>query len=196
MAGADGDMKVRTLPLRHQMHRALAPSGVDFERAGCHVSDGDLGINFWPGDGGIVVGLEGPEAGNLACLGPDAVSCTTTASFREATSRLARRIPGSVAPSRKSGWSGLFDVTGDWAPIYDRSCVDGFYQATGTSGNQFKAAPFVGRMMVELVMACEAGRDHDARPTVVRGPFTGRAVDMARFSRLRDPGTEVTNLNG
>jgi sarcosine oxidase, subunit beta len=33
--------------------------------------------------------------------------------------------------------------------------VDGFYMAIGTSGNQFKNAAAVGRLMAELIEACE-----------------------------------------
>ena len=41
----------------------------------------------------------------------------------------------------------LYDVSDDWLPIYDRSAIDCFYMACGTSGNQFKNAPVVGELM-------------------------------------------------
>lgn len=36
------------------------------------------------------------------------------------------------------------EVSDDWMPIYDKSDLAGFYQAIGTSGNQFKTAPMAG----------------------------------------------------
>ena len=30
----------------------------------------------------------------------------------------------------------MYDVSDDWIPIYDRTDLDGFYVAIGTSGNQ------------------------------------------------------------
>ena len=41
--------------------------------------------------------------------------------------------------------------------------------AVGTSGNQFKNAPLAGRLMAELILACETGRDHDRDPLKVTG---------------------------
>jgi len=38
-----------------------------------------------------------------------------------------------------------------WIPIYDKSDLPGFYLAIGTSGNQYKNAPEVGKMMAELI---------------------------------------------
>ena len=79
----------------------------------------------------------------------------------------------------------LYDVSDDWIPIYDRSSLPGFYMAVGTSGNQFKNAPLAGVLMAELIGACEAGRDHDRDPVTVTGHYTGCAIDLGFFSRLR-----------
>jgi len=81
----------------------------------------------------------------------------------------------------------LYDVTPDWVPIYDRSSLPGFFMAVGTSGNQFKNAPIIGRIMLALVEADEAGRDHDADPVQVPLPHTGRSLDLGAFSRNRPP---------
>ena len=196
MARVTSDMRVRTRPLRHQMHRVWAPPGVDFEQGGCHVSDGDLGINFWPENGKIAVGLEAADAGNLAEVHPDAPSVTTADCFREATNRLVLRVPGAVVTPRRSGWSGLFDVSDDWVAVYDRSCLDGFYLAIGSSGNQFKAAPFVGHLLVELILACESGLDTTRDDSVVSGPRTGETVYLSHYSRLRRTGRGLASLNG
>ncbi len=55
--------------------------------------------------------------------------------------RLAKRLPSFGIPHRTVGLAALYDASDDWQPIYDRSCVDGWYMACGTSGNQFKNAP-------------------------------------------------------
>ena len=87
--------------------------------------------------------------------------------------RLARRLPGLQVPSQKSGVVSAYDCTDDWIPIYDRTSLDGYYVAIGTSGHQFKAAPFVGVAMAALVDAVEAGHDHDDDPSLSRA--SGRA---------------------
>ena len=38
-------------------------------------------------------------------------------------------------PSEKRGVVDLYDVSDDWIPIYDRTDLDGFYVAIGSSGN-------------------------------------------------------------
>ena len=80
----------------------------------------------------------------------------------------------------------LYDVTDDWIPIYDKSDLDGFYMAVGTSGNQFKNAPVAGAMMCELVEACEAGRNHDSDPVQFHMKHVDRNVDVGFYSRRRE----------
>ena len=74
----------------------------------------------------------------------------------------APATPMLGVPNSLRGVVDLYDVTEDWAPIYDKTVLPGFYVAIGTSGNQFKNAPVVGKMMTKLIQECEAGRDHDA----------------------------------
>ena len=63
--------------------------------------------------------------------------------------------------------------------ILDKSDLKGFYMAVGTSGNQYKNAPVVGRMMAELIDACEKGLDHDKEPFQFTMKYTGRKLDRA-----------------
>jgi sarcosine oxidase subunit beta len=44
----------------------------------------------------------------------------------------------------------------------------------------------VGRLMAELIVACESGQDHDMEPVSVRGPFTGRDLNLGFYSRNRE----------
>ena len=54
------------------------------------------------------------------------------------------RIPTLRIPHRPVGIVGIYDVADDWIPVYDRTDLDGFYVALGTSGNQFKNAAIAG----------------------------------------------------
>jgi sarcosine oxidase, subunit beta len=80
---------------------------------------------------------------------------------------------------------GVYDVSDDWIPIYDRTDLDGFYLAIGTSGNQFKNAPAAAHAMAELIVRVEQGQDHDSDPVRVRGRYTGAEIDLGFFSRNR-----------
>jgi sarcosine oxidase subunit beta len=57
----------------------------------------------------------------------------------------------------------------------------GFYLAIGTSGNQFKNAPVVGRLMAELTGSCENGYDHDREPVKLTGPYTGHVLNAGFY---------------
>ena len=89
-------------------------------------------------------------------------------------------------PHEKKGIVDLYDVSDDWIPIYDRTDLDGFYVAIGTSGNQYKNAGSAGQLMAELIVAVETGHDHDADPLVVPGRYTGVPLDIGFFSRNRE----------
>ena len=99
---------------------------------------------------------------------------------------VAQRLLGLRIPSRTRGVVALYDVTDDWMPIYDRSDLDGFYMAVGTSGNQFKNAPVAGKMMAALVEACEAGQDHDRDPVTFHLEHLEMDISLGAFSRNRE----------
>ena len=99
--------------------------------------------------------------------------------------RLARRIPTLRIPTVTRGLAGLYDVSTDSQPIYDRSDLPGFYMAIGTNGNQFKVAPVVGRAMAELIVACENGHDHDNAPLGVPAATSDVIIDLGAYSRRR-----------
>jgi sarcosine oxidase subunit beta len=200
MAGVEDGMRVKTRALRHEVHHVRAPDAVDFERDGIHVSDGDTGIYFRPETGNhILVGSEDPDCDPKVWVDdPDLFERSTTQAQWEAqVYRLARRLRGLGVPNVRRGVVDLYDVSDDWIPIYDRSDVDGFYMAVGTSGNQFKNAAPVGRLMAELIEGCEAGHDHDARSLHVRARFTGQDLDLGFYSRLREINpTSSFSVNG
>ncbi|MEV7028138.1 FAD-dependent oxidoreductase, partial [Kitasatospora sp. NPDC093558] len=117
---------------------------------------------------------------------PDTADPRPTARrFRTQVTRAARRFPAIGVPNRPLGVAGVYDVADDWTPIYDRTALDGYYVAMGTSGNQFKNAPLVGRYLAALIDLVEAGHDHDGDPVRYRCEHTGNLVDLGSFSRRR-----------
>jgi sarcosine oxidase subunit beta len=189
MAGALEDMKITTRALRHEVHHVPSPPGFDFEAQGCMVSDDGLGIYYRPAPGNhILVGSEDPDCDPREWVeDPDAYDRgVTEAQYEAQVFRLARRIPELKIPTARQGVVDLYDVSDDWIPIYDRSCVDGYYMAIGTSGNQFKNAPVAGELMAELIDKVENGHDHDADPVTITGRYTGHEMSGGFYSRLRE----------
>ena len=189
MAGvADEFVTISTRPLRQEVHVVPAPEDFRLGSGGTVVNDGDLGTYFrpHPGDTITIGGLE-PECDPLDwIIDPDDADPGQTASVSETqVTRAARRFPELRIPNRPKGIAGVYDVASDWTPIYDRTDLDGYYVAIGTSGNQFKNAPVAGRMMAALVTAVENGHDHDADPVTFTGAHTGHRINLATFSRKR-----------
>ena len=184
MAGVGGDFTIGVRPMRQEVSHVLAPEG----GIGPVVADMDLGTYF-RGEvgGGLLVGGTEPECDPLPWLDdPDAANPNPTmAAFEAQVTRAARRLPGLAVPNRARGVVGVYDVADDWTPIYDRTDLPGFYVAIGTSGNQFKNAPVVGRLMATLIDRVEAGADHDAEPVRHQGIHTGQWIDLGAFSRRR-----------
>ncbi|MFP5488859.1 MAG: FAD-dependent oxidoreductase, partial [Acidimicrobiia bacterium] len=110
--------------------------------------------------------------------------------------RFARRVPEFGVPTAPVGLAALYDVTDDWVPVYDRSSLDGFFMACGTSGNQFKNAPMVGTVMHSIVEHTLAGGDQDGDPVQVTGPYTGAPIDTGAFSRRRRPAVTSRTVLG
>jgi glycine/D-amino acid oxidase-like deaminating enzyme len=175
--------------MRQEVHQVPAPPGFNSQdRLGPVVADLDLGIYVRgaPGDAILVGGTE-PECEPLQWLDDpdDAYPYPTTAVYEAQLTRAARRFPDLTIPGRPRGIAGVYDVASDWTPIYDRTSLDGFYVAMGTSGNQFKNAPLAGRFMAAIVGATEDGHDHDSEPLRYVGEYTGAVINLAAFSRKR-----------
>jgi sarcosine oxidase, subunit beta len=181
LAGADVDFVVSSRPLRQEVHHLPAYSP---EVA---VADPDLGVYIRPDGGGLLVGGMEPECDPLEWLdSPDEADPRPTRAVYEAQAwRTARRFPDVTVPNRPAGIVGVYDASSDWAPIYDRTALPGYYVAMGTSGNQFKNAPVVGQLMAHLVGAVEAGHDHDGDPLTFPCRRTGNELDLGTWSRLR-----------
>jgi glycine/D-amino acid oxidase-like deaminating enzyme len=187
LAGVEDDFAVSTRPMRQEVHQVAAPEAYADEAA-VALADLDLGTYLRPaGPEQMLVGGLEPECDPLEWLDdPDQVDPHPTVErFRAQVTRAARRMPGLGVPNRPSGVVGVYDVADDWTPIYDRTRAPGYFVAIGTSGNQFKNAPLVGRLMATLVAEVRAGRDHDHDPVRLTLPRTGHTIDLGTFSRRR-----------
>jgi sarcosine oxidase subunit beta len=175
--------------LRHEVHFVPSPATFSYEKEGLVVGDGDLG------------GYHRPETGNMILVGSEDPACdqrewiddpddynrdVTQAQYQAQTYRLAKRIPDLQIPNSPKGIADLYDVSDDWIPIYDKSDLPGFYLAIGTSGNQYKNGPAIGRLMAALVKACENGHDHDNNPLQVPLRHIDFRLNMGIFSRNRE----------
>ncbi len=189
LAGVLDDFRVTTRPLRQEVHQVVPAPDNFLMRAGAPVTfDGDLGTYFRPEAGAsILVGGMEPACDPLHWLDdPDDTDISVTVEGYDAnTVRLARRMPELTLPNRPKGVVGVYDTSTDWIPIYDRTSLDGFYVAIGTSGNQFKNAPVIGQLLVHLIGATESGQDHDHEPVTWRAPYTVHDINLGHYSRLR-----------
>jgi sarcosine oxidase subunit beta len=188
MAGVLDDFSTSTKATEQEVISVPAPEGFSLDDGGTGVHDPDFGTYFRPHPGGtIIVGsFEAPCDPLILVDDADDIRPSPSAENWEVQSlRLARRLPGLQVPSQKSGVVSAYDITDDWIPIYDKTSLGGYYVAIGTSGHQFKAAPFVGVAMAELVGAVEGGHDHDEDPLVIRGEYTGVDLEVGFFSRRR-----------
>jgi glycine/D-amino acid oxidase-like deaminating enzyme len=102
--------------------------------------------------------------------------------YEAQATRAARRFPELGVPGKSVGIAGVYDVTADWTPIYDRTERDGFFVAIGTSGNQFKNAPVVGRIMSAVIRGEQT----------VTGTHTGLEIGLSSFARDRERNADST----
>jgi sarcosine oxidase, subunit beta len=193
LAGVGDDFTVAVRPMRQEVHAVAADATLTDTLP--VVADLDLGTYFrrMPGHAVLVGGAE-PECDPLQWLddADDADPHPTAAIFQAQVTRAARRLPALTVPPAARGLAGVYDVADDWTPIYDRTSMHGYYVAMGTSGNQFKNAPTVGRLMHRLVDAVEGGHDHDADAVSFTGTHTGLTIDLGAFSRRRQINAEST----
>jgi sarcosine oxidase subunit beta len=186
MAGALDDMTIQTRALKQEVVHLAAPGDYDFEALGMVVSDNDIGCYCRPEVGNhILVGSEDPPCDPREFVDPEAWSQEFTEQGVTQAQRYGQRVPRIGIPPRLKGAVDLYDASDDWIPVYDKSRIPGFYMAIGTSGNQFKNAPVVGKMMAALVHYCEQGNDHDVAPMAFHLTHIDRTVDVGFYSRKR-----------
>ena len=187
MAGAGSDFTMELKPLRAEVHQISTPKDI---LPGPIMGDLDLGTYVRSGPGGItLVGGTEPECDELEWVEADKVDevnmTRTVEVFESQTYRFARRFPAAQIPSTPVGVVGVYDVSSDWTPIYDKTDVPGFYVAIGTSGNQFKNAPGAGLIMAHLITQVEKGADHDSAPVAYQCTKSKSVINLGTFSRKR-----------
>lgn len=201
LAGVGSDHGVTLTPLRQEVHTLPAESTV-IRSDGTPIPallDAGIGTYMRAEVGGqLLIGGSEPECDELEWVeDPDTVSMSVRPEqFETQALRAAKRFNDITIPNRARGVVGVYDASADWTPIYDRSEADGFYQAIGTSGNQFKNAPMVGEAMAELIDAVERGHDHDRDPVRIALQHTGGELNLGTFSRLRSPAGTSGNVMG
>lgn len=188
IAGVLDDFETSTRPLEQEVVSLPAPDGFRQGTGGVCVTDADFGTYFRPhGQETVIVGGMEPPCDRLIWLDrPEQARRTIShQTWETQTLRLARRVPDVRIPHQPRGVVGVYDVTDDWIPIYDKTSLPGYYVAIGTSGHGFKQAPVVGELMARLVRAVEQGHDHDQQSVRVRLQHSGQTVDLGHFSRRR-----------
>ena len=190
MACVEEKNRIKTKALRHEVAYVPSPEGFDFEHNGFQVGDGDNGIYLRPELGNsILVGSEDPECDpKIWVEDPDHFHRQVTdLQWNAQVYRCARRIPTLPIPNQKRGLVDLYDVSDDWIPIYDKSDLDGFYMAIGTSGNQYKNGPVAGMIMAELINKVENHNlNHDITPLQFKLPKIGIHINAGFYSRNRE----------
>lgn len=191
MAGVLNEMTISTRALKQEVAHVPAPEGFDFYNDGLVVSDSDIGCYVRPEQGNhILIGSEDPDCDPKEFVDPASYERNFTDQWTVQVHRYAQRVPTLGIPSKIQGVVDLYDVTEDWIPIYDASSLAGYYMAIGTSGNQYKNAPPVGKMVASLIEYCESGGNHDAEPHQFTLPYIGQEIDVRFYSRKREINSE------
>lgn len=186
MIGAEVDMNISTRALKVEVAHVPSPENFDYENNAFVISDSDIGCYSRPELGNhILVGSEDPECDERIFVDPDDWDDNFTEQWKTQVYRQAQRYPGLPVSSPLRGVVSLYDVSDDWIPIYDRSCLPGFYMACGTSGNQYKNGPIAGKLIAQLIEYCEAGNNHDHNPLQFHLENINYDLSTRTMSRLR-----------
>jgi sarcosine oxidase subunit beta len=187
LAGVGGNTTITTRPVRQEVASIAAPAGFDFENKAPFCIDDDIGSYSRPESGNhMLVGTVQPACDEIDWVDDaDDYNASITDQILTQVMRQAQRYPDLQIPSSINGLVALYDVSDDWNPIYDKSDLPGYYMAIGTSGNQFKNAPLVGKIMAQIIETVEAGGDHDNEPGFMALPNVNWSLPLATFSRHR-----------
>ena len=186
MAGVEKDMNIKTKALKVEVSHVSPPNGINYEEDAFVISDSDIGCYSRPETGNhILIGSEDPECDERIYVDPDNWDENFTDQWKTQLYRQAQRYPELPLTSEVKGVVSLYDVADDWIPIYDKSCLPGFYMAIGSSGNQYKNAPVAGVLMSELIEYCEQGNNHDEIPLKLHLKYIDREINLGFYSRNR-----------
>jgi sarcosine oxidase subunit beta len=182
LAGVSRMLPIRTRPERHEVAYLPAP-GEYVQGGNGFLVDLDTGVYLRPDGSDLLVGSADPECDPPDVVDPDDYNAAFTQQWTTQVYRAAQRFPALPIENTARGTVGLYDVSNDWIPIYDRTDLEGYYLAIGTSGNQFKNAPMIGELMANVILA---GDRHETTPAELALPRVGRTVSLDFYSRNRD----------
>ena len=180
LAGVTSSLNIRTKPHRHEVAYLKAPPG--YRHNAGFIVDLDAGVYQRPDSVDMLIGSADPDCDPPEVVDPDDYNDQLTAQWTAQAVRAAQRWPELGIENNARGTVGLYDVSDDWIPIYDRTDLPGFYLAIGTSGNQFKNAPVVGDLMAAII----ENRDHDSAPSLLNLKNLKRSINLSFYSRNRD----------
>jgi sarcosine oxidase subunit beta len=182
------NLPITTKPLRHEVAYVDAENK-HFKNGARFLVDLDCGVYQRPDGKDMVIGSADPDCDPEDVVDPDDFNESFTEQWMTQTLRAAQRFPDLAVPNSARGTVGIYDVSNDWIPIYDKTDRAGFYVAIGTSGNQFKNAPLIGEVMAAVIAQ---GVDHDNKPASLYLENLQREIDLSFFSRRR----VIQNLSG
>ncbi len=177
-------LKITTRPVRHEVVY-LPATARHFENGSRFLVDMDSGIYQRPDGPDMLIGSTDPACDPADVVDPDNHNTSFTEQWTLQAQRAAQRFPEMGISNTARGTVGIYDVSDDWIPIYDKSDLPGYYLAIGTSGNQFKNAPLVGELISEIIMTGQAGKNHDDEPTSLELKHLQRSVSLDFYSRNR-----------
>lgn len=190
------ELKINTQSVKHEVAYLEAPSS-HFSKTEKFIVDFDAGVYTRPDGKDILIGSADPECDVIDVVDPDDYDAGFTEQWTVQAYRTAQRFPDLGISNTARGTVGIYDVSEDWIPIYDRSELNGFYLAMGTSGNQFKNAPLIGEIMAQIIEQdgycsdhvgrLKSGVDggHDTNPATLYLAHIDRNVCLDFFSRNR-----------
>ena len=184
LAGVRDQLKITTKPMRHEVVY-LPAEARHFNNIGKFLVDLDTGIYQRPAGTDVLIGSADPDCDPEVIEDPDDYNDTFTEQWNLQALRAAQRFPEMGISNTARGTVGIYDVSDDWIPIYDKSDLPGFYLAIGTSGNQFKNAPLIGEIMTEIILQDRGGHNHDKKPASLTLEHIDRVVDLDFYSRNR-----------
>ncbi len=183
LAGLGDQLPIKTRPMRHEVVY-LSADVKHFEKGTRFLVDLDCGVYQKPDGQDIVIGSADPACDPEDIVDPDDYNNSFTEQWTLQAYRAAQRFPEIKIESQARGTVGIYDVSDDWIPIYDKTDLGGYYLAIGTSGNQFKNAPLIGEVMAEIIQR-DTEDDHDKNPASLHLKHIDRSIDLAFFSRNR-----------
>ena len=184
MAGLADALPITTRAERHEVAYTRAPhSGSQMNG---FMADFDAGVYCRRDQHDWLVGSADPACDKRDVVDPDEYNDQFSEQWTTQLYRAGQRFPDLQIENQARGTVGLYDVSDDWIPIYDRTELDGYYLAIGTSGNQFKNAPIVGDILLAIIDGERSGANHDEQPAQLSLATVGRQVDLSFYSRLRE----------